>query len=342
MNIKPLATPTAPTPVSAPGSTTSQAKDARAKAVAAFMGSKAPEANPQPVPNATQVAPEELGALRVSATEPEEKDKEETAVEAQEVTPEPSTKVDPLSSQYATLARKEKALRSQIQQFKAEQAEFQKQRDTHKAPELDLSKYIERDRLKSDPLSVLTDAGLSYDEITEAVLSRGNIQTDPRINQEIAALKADIKAARDEAKAIKDSQDNNQKQSYQQALNQLRQEAGKLAFTDPAFEMIKETNSVSDVVELIESTFKADGILLSVEEACQAVEDHLLEEAIKLSKVKKLQQRLGQSTAPKPAVNDPKQPQPTTNKTLTNGMSAQRPMSARERAIAAMEGKLKG
>lgn len=152
-------------------------------------------------------------------------------------------------------------------------------------------------------------------------------------------MEAEIKAAREEAKALRDAQEQGQQQSYKQAVAQIRAEAGKLVFTDPAYEMIKATNSVGDVVELIEETFKADGQLLSVEEACQAVEDHLLEEAMKLTKVKKLQQRLAAPAAPQKQVTKNEQPQPT-SKTLTNTMSAQRPMSARERAIAAMQGKL--
>jgi outer membrane murein-binding lipoprotein Lpp len=294
-----------------------------------------PAGNEQPVPNATQVSPEELGALRQGSS-----DNVETPA-APEATPEqPKAKEDPLSSQYATLARKERALRAQIQQFKADQAKYQAERDAYKQPEIDLSKYIDRERLKSDPLAVFADAGLSYDELTQAILSQSNVQTDPRVNAQLARMEAEIKAAREEAKALRDAQDNNQKQSYQQALNQIKGEASKLVYTDPAFEMIKATNSISDVVELIEETFKADGTLMTVEDACQAVEEHLFEEAMKLTKVKKLQQRLGQSTAQPAATTNTKQPQQTTSKTLTNGMTGQRPMSARDRAIAAMQGKL--
>jgi outer membrane murein-binding lipoprotein Lpp len=291
------------------------------------------------VPNATQISPEEMGALGQKSSD---LDKEETlAASTEEPTPEaPKAKEDPLSSQFATLARKERALRAQIQQFKAEQAKYQEERNNAPKPqETDLSRYIERDRLKSDPLAVFAEAGLSYDEIVEQVMAQSSIQTDPRLKAQIAKMESEIKAAREEAKSLRDAQENEQKNSYQQAVSHIRAEAGKLVFTDPNFEMIKATNSVSDVVELIEETFKADGTLLSVEEACQAVEDHLLEEAMKLTKVKKLQQRLAAPAAPQKPVTKSEQPQ-TGSKTLTNTMSASKPMSAKERAIAAFNRKL--
>lgn len=335
MNVVPK-TPNSASPTSAqtPPNT---AQDARSRAIAAMMATP-PAGNEQPVPDATNISPEELGAVRKAA---KTNDLDTSETDAPEVPAEPQkAKEDPLSSQYATLARKERALRAQIQQFKAEQAKFEQERQSKPSqPEIDLSKYIDRERLKADPLSVFADAGLSYDELTQAILNQSQIQTDPRVNAQLARMEAEIKAAREEAKALRDAQESAQKQSYQQALNQIKADASKLVFTDPNFELIKATNSIGDVVELIEETFKTDGELLTVEEACQKVEDHLYEEAMKLAKIKKLQQKLAATAAPQSTgVTSPKQPQ--TQKTLTNGMTGQKPMSARDRAILAMEGKL--
>lgn len=330
--------PKSPNPTAPTGSSPSTAADARARAIAKLTA-PAPS-NEQPVPNASSISPEELGALGKKAADldtTESPDETQAASEAPKEEAKP--KEDPLSSQYATLARKERALRAQIQQFKAEQEKFKAEQSSYKAPETDLSKYVDRERLKADPLAVFAEAGLSYDEIVEQVLSRSQIQTDPRVNAQLAKMEAEIKAAREEAKALRDAQETSQKQSYQQAVAQIKSEVSKAAFTDPSYEMIKATNSINDVVELIEETFKSDGTLLTTEEAMQMVEDHLLEEAIKLSKVKKLQQRLAAPAAPQKQANKNEQPQPT-QKTLTNSMSVPKPMSARDRAIAAMQGKL--
>lgn len=324
--------------LSQPAAPSSQAQDSRARAISKIMGSTVSAQAEQPVQNATHIGMEELPALRQSSGS----DTNETPAASEEIV-EQKAKEDPLSSQYATLARKEKALRAQIQQFQAEKAKHLDEQSRYKAPEVDYNKYIERDRIKSDPMAIFDELGLSYDELTQAVLGRSQVQTDPRVTAQISRMEAEIKAAREDAKSLRDAQEGSQKQAYDQAVANIRAETSKLVFTDPNFEMVKATNSVSDVVELIETTFKTDGVLMTVEEACQAVEEHLLEEAMKLTKVKKLQQRLGQSTAT-PPVNNTKQPQTTSNqsKTLTNNMSGQRPMSARERALAAFEGKLKG
>lgn len=308
------------------------AADARSRAIAR-MSATTPAGNEQPVPNATQISPEEFSAVHSKTSS------QDNGEPASPEVSDPAKVEDPISSKYATLARKEKALRAQIQQFKADQEKFKSEREAQaQAPSVDLSKYFERDRLKSDPLGALEEAGLSYDELTEHVLSRSQIQTDPRLIREMEQMRAEIKAAKDEAAKVREEQKQGQDQAYKQAVAQIRNDTSKLVYTDPNFELIKETNSVADVVELIESTFKADGVLMTVEEACQAVEDYLLEEAMKLQKIKKLQQKFGQSTAQPPVTNS-KQPQ-SASKTLTNGMSAQRPMTNKERALAAFEGKL--
>jgi hypothetical protein len=93
-------------------------------------------------------------------------------------------------------------------------------------------------------------------------------------------------------------------------------------------------------VELIERTFKQYGVLLSVEDAAKQVEDYLVEEAFKLTKLKKIQQRLAPAQKPVEAKLEP-QKQPQTLKTLTNAVSSSGRVSVRERAIAAFKGQLK-
>jgi hypothetical protein len=119
-----------------------------------------------------------------------------------------------------------------------------------------------------------------------------------------------------------------------------------LVAADPAFEITKATGSEEQVVKLIVRTFKEDNILMSVEEAAAKVEKHLEEEYGKLTQLKKLQARFKPAAATPAAVTQAAQTlnaqkQPQGMKTLTNSIASQKPMSARERAIAAFEGKLK-
>jgi hypothetical protein len=122
-------------------------------------------------------------------------------------------------------------------------------------------------------------------------------------------------------------------------MKQIRNDVNMLVKHDPQFETIKATNSIGDVVELIEKTFNEDGVLLTVEEAAQQVESYLVDEAIKLARLAKIQQKL----APAPKAEASKAtgtPEKQSMKTLTNSVNSSRTLSARERAILAMQGKL--
>jgi hypothetical protein len=182
----------------------------------------------------------------------------------------------------------------------------------------------------------MQELGISYEQLTEMLLNQ-----DPKQAQykaEIDALKAEIKAFKEES--LK-SREQDQQQAYKNAVAQIKSEVSQLVKTDDTFETIRETGSVDDVVELIEATFKEEGRILPIEEAAQLVEEHLLEEALKLTKLKKIQSRLAAAKPATPAApqkSEPKQSQPA--KTLTNSMSASKPMSATERAILAFQGKL--
>lgn len=76
---------------------------------------------------------------------------------------------------------------------------------------------------------------------------------------------------------------------------------------------------------------------MTVEEAAQAVEEHLAEEALRLAKLKKITAKL-QAPAPKSPEQKPAAPTQQPPKTLSNQMDSPKPMSARERAILAFKG----
>jgi hypothetical protein len=348
MNIKPIPPPTAN---AAQPQATAPGQDSRSRAIAKLNSlMQAPVANPN------QVAPEEMGAI---TTPSGQIDTTETVVEAttDEVTTSPvveETPAKPLedptsSAQFAALARREKALRAQAQKqqqalqaredaLKAREAQIQAEADKYKTG------YISKDQLKSNALQMLSEAGVSYDELTQQVLNQQ--PTDPRVEATIKALEAKIAKLEASTEESKTQQTQAQAQQYQAAIKQITSDVKHLVDSDPSFEAIKATNSVKDVVELIEKTYADDGTLLSPEEAAQMVEDHLVEELSKYSKIKKIQDRLtppASKAAPVTPTQTPgvpaKQPQPM--KTLTNANSAPRQMTARERAIAAMEGRLK-
>lgn len=327
---------------------------AKAAAISKFMGNtpQSNSQNPTGIANPTAVAPEEFMAIP-KANIPDISDSvEDTEVQvagtphdpAQAPTEEP-TKVDPLSSQYAMLARKEKALRAKQQQMEQsikQREEALKARESElltKNTQQDMSSYISKDKIKQQTLQVLAEAGVSYDELTQQILNQ--TPTDPRTEAHISRLEAQIKKLEEANETSQKSQTKQQQDAYEAAVRQIRTDAKKLVHTDPSYEMIKSTGSVNDVVDLIEKTYAQDGIVLSVEDAAAEVEEYLAEEAVKLARLSKIQNRL--KPVAKATTNSnvqspqtPKQQQPM--KTLTNASASSRPLSARERAMLRFKG----
>lgn len=363
MNIKPLGGP-APSQNQSP-SDYQKAQSTRARAIAALT-QQAPSQQPeqQVVENQSKVTPEELSAVKAQitqqVTEPEATQNDTIVDDTTSGVPEQTVDTaaektaveDPaLSRQFAQLARQERALRAKAQQadtaIKAREAALAAREAEIATKEQEYKQgYISKQQLKQNPLQTLLESEVTYDDITQQLLSSAN-PVDPRIQTTISKLEAKIqqleKAAEETQKTVKSGQ----QQAYDNAVKQIKSDVERLVSKDPNFETIKATGSSKDVVDLIVRTFNEDGILMSVEEAATEVENHILEEAVKLSRLgkvmKKIQAVAPQSTpAPKQTQEaQPKPSQPQTMKTLTNASASSRPLSARERALLAFKGELK-
>lgn len=356
-NVVPKAAPSAPASGQSPDAS-SKAQAARAKAIAMLSGTQAPDPQTAPPVEAAKAAPEAPEASAQEAASSGQISKDESAVSSAAEPAAPAKPADePLSSQYAQLARKEKAIRAQAQQAKEREAALAAREAALAAKEQELQgdKYIPKERLTKETLKTLSEAGLSYEQITQLMLNAPSpeAQAQEAVISELKTQIAELKAGQDK---VKETFESSQKQAYDQAISQIRTDAKKLVFTDPNFETIKETNSVNDVVDLIVQTFekgldeaRPKGTLLTVEEAAQLVEEHLAEEAFKLANLSKIQKRLAEkaaAAAPKKDAGKPADPTPEpgvkqiTMKTLTNRDGSARKLTASERAILAFKGEL--
>lgn len=263
-------------------------------------------------------------------------------------TPE-APKENPLSAQYAQLARKEKAMRLEAQKLKAERDAFKAEQEALKpAPKapLDESKYIAREKLRENALAILAEEGISYDSLTQQAL---NAPTPDQIEfqQTIRELRNQIKELKDGQDGVKKTFEEREAAGYQQAIAQIRNDVNSLVKQGDTYEMIRAARASGDVVELIERTFKEGmdddrpkGTLLSVEEAAEIVEKHLEEEAYKLAKSKKIQARFkpAEVTPAAPAKTaDASTPKQSQVKTLTNSISSSRQYTPKERALLAAQ-----
>lgn len=332
-------------PKGAPAVNTPAGTSARDRAIATLNAAN----NPQPpVPNPSQVSPEELTAVKAASSEGQSNSNESSSSQKDEATTPKAAEPDPLSSQYAILARKEKALRAKVQAqenaLKAKEEAIAKREAEIEAKSKSYeTDYIPKSKLSEDTITTLLEAGITYDQITQMALNQGQTQVDPQTKLAIQRLEAQVKAQEEAYKQAQKQAQEAQTQQYQQAVAQIRNEATNLVNSDPNFETIQAAGAIDDVVELIESTFKADGVLLTVEEAATEVENYLMEKALKFSQLKKIQQRLqskSQPSTPKQETEEPKQP-PAQLKTLTNSVGVARSLTAKERAILAFKGELK-
>lgn len=356
MKTIPIARPGAgPQPTANPDAQAAAAR--REAAISKLTGGQAPQQHAQsPIPtNPNQVSVEELASVRepLQNNNPVEEQSEVavTTEEVREASKPLESKVESeaklSNSQLAILARKERALRAQAQQQKQElqnkEAAWSQERAKfeQRLEELETG-YIPKANLKQAALEAFARGELSYEEITQEVMN----PQDPRVTATISRLEKQVADLNSKLEKAATGVQEAQSQQYQAAIKQIETDVKNLVKADPSFEMIKYTGSVRDVVELIEETYKQDGYVMTVEEAAQQVEDYLVEEASRLAKVSKIQKRLSPAVAVKKAEEGQMQTpiqnkQPQQMKTLTNTVGGSRKLSSRERAIMAMEGKLK-
>lgn len=326
---------------------TARAVEAFNKGVNSQSAQQTPPAQPQTVPvNQNAIAVEELGAIQPQVPQPAVTIEDTVTPEA--TAPKPPEQDPALQRQFAQLARQERALRAKVQQ--QEQA-IKAREDAVKAREAELTAkdntyrtdYIPKARLKQDALGVLEAEGIAtYDDMTQRALTRQPI--DPILLNTIDALKAQVEELKAANETSQKSYQEQQSANYQAAVKQITRDAKDLVANDPEFEAIRATNSVRDVVELIEKWHAKTGEVLSVEEAAQKVEAEIVEQASKLTRIEKIRQRMNQSNASTGKSTQQQQAKPqqqTQMKTLTNATGSTRQLSAKERAILAFKGELK-
>lgn len=342
------------TPVGNPAAiqqNTTNSTDARARAIAALTGG-ATQGNQQqhPVQNANQVSAEEVTAIKQVAETLETTDnvtpiEATTEVEAPKVDPETEKKFQELTRQERILRAK---AQKQAQDLKAANDALTAREAALAAREkqLDPAKYIERARIKQETLGVLAEEGIDYNNLTEQLISQQ--AKDPRVEAQISRLEQTIKNLEAKLDSNEKAQGEQRTADYNNALKQIERDVQSLVKTDgEAYEAISKTNSVKDVVELIERTYKTDGVLLSIEEAATEVENFLVEESLnQVSRIDKIKKRLAQnaaSTAAPKAEEKKTQAKPadTQMKTLTNAQASTRKLSAKERAVLAFKNELK-
>lgn len=223
------------------------------------------------------------------------------------------------------LQKQRKAFLRQQAQFKKEREEWEAQRQQTQAPQRDW-----KQELAKDPMSVLKEAGISYEQLTNSILNGPNPQ-----DLTLAELREEIRQLREGQTKTQEEIKNAQSQQYEQALKQIGNDVKMLVHGNEEFEMIEKMQAEDAVTAYIEHKFNDDGVLLSIEAAAREVEEYLTEKALDIANAKKIQAKRAPVAPPAPA------PKPGI-RTLTHQtvQSTTRPLTdkdRRARAIAAFK-----
>ena len=313
----PIITPSERTAPVSTSQHTHQTSDSRREAAIAVLEGR------QNTPNIAQDAPGQ--AIAPSGT-PSTPDTQEASISQK------NANGGDIDKRLADMARKEKQVWAELKKVKAEKEAIAK------AQEGKLTKDEFLSQLRQDP----TQLGLSYDELGQVYLNQGT-----PVDQQVKTMAARISELESKLSQAVTGAQEAQTAAYQQAIKQIDTEVKTLVNKSDAYEVTRSQGAEDAITKLIELTYQEEGILMDVEDAAAQVEAHLEQEALALfNKSQKLKAKLSPATpAPSAEETQLKQAQnpQTRPNTLTHGMvqASSKPMSRRDRAIAAFQGKLK-
>lgn len=225
---------------------------------------------------------------------------------------------------------------------RAQQLELQKQKmelEGRIPQEIEKVNQTWKERLASDPLTVMRESGLSFEQLSNLVMTH-NPQDQKFYEQETK-----IKALESRLEQILEGRKKDESDNINIVRSQMQREVTQLVKSKA--EEYEALNATGDegykaVVKYIIDTTAEEGVQPSLEEACQIVEDHLIEQSLSFARLKKVQAKLtpAQEAVIAQAVK-PGSPAPTLTRANTQ-VSAHKisDRERRERAILAAQGKL--
>ena len=224
---------------------------------------------------------------------------------------EPVEAVTTEQTKFAALSRKDKEFRDEQASWQEEKAELEALRSEKaaKASESDAPQMSIEQRLKRDPLGTLKDLGLSYDKLTELALNDGKLDSESLMNNKLD----DMNSKWEETYGSKIKQLEEQIAEKEAAEITGKQEQAVEGFKDNInahlteneadFELISAYKANDLVFDVIETHYNETNRVLEISDACKAVEEHLLTEYQKLSKIEKLQAKHTQQCPIRTGIN---------------------------------------
>ena len=235
----------------------------------------------------------------------------EDAVSIEPATPPEKTpeqlEQEKFASRFAALSKKERDLLQRERSFKENQAKMA-------AYETAVQKA------KENPLAYLQAAGLTLEQALQQIINEGNPPTEVDRVASIEKKIADYEAAQEQLAR------RNAEYNKQQQLGKIHSQINMFVESNAdQFELIREYKAIDTVWQVIERTYMETGgkVHLTQEQACQAVEDQLYEEAKqeaeRHARIKKLTKQNSLTSVSHVEDSNPRSVSKTVSPTLTNG-----------------------
>lgn len=236
-------------------------------------------------------------------------------------TEQSQNQTDEFSKKFAALSRKEKDIRTREQEYEQKLADLQAKYDAVNPAKEEADSKDELPleyRLKRNPLKTLEELGFGYEKLTELALNDGKLPAEMQMQLMREELESDYKTKFEQLEAkLNEKETQEQEQKYDAVVNNFKTEIKQLVSSDTEkYELINASESEELVYDIISEHYNETNRILPIEEAAQAVENHLLEEFQKYSNLKKLASKGDQ--AQEPTLEDLRQ-----SPTLSNDLSAQ-------------------
>lgn len=268
-------------------------------------------------------APVEASAESVEAT---------AEVEAQ---PEPqvSAQEERFAAKFAALSRKEKAVRQREAQLQQQMQDLEAKLKAFESQQSEVQNYKSLpDRLKKEPFKVLQEQGLTFEQLAEMVLNDGKPTQEMILSEYEKKVMSKVQELEQK---LAEKEVKEQEERYNAAINQFQGQLVDFINETPDYELIRANDSADLVYNVIEEHFNETGEILSNKEACDAVEEYLLEEAKKLVDREKVKKLLSSQTPSKTAT-----PSGKSSPTLSNAQAAQASKQTAARRLSDEESKI--
>ncbi len=197
-------------------------------------------------------------------------------------------KSDDFSRKFAALSRREKEIRAKEVEYDKRIAELEERLGSFgKKPEPEPELPIEY-RLKKDPLRALEDMGLSYDKLTELALNDGKLTPEMQMRLMREELEGDYKKKFEELEnRLLEKEKSDEQRRYDDIQRGFQNEIEDFVESNADRYELIQANEANDIIyDVIEEHYNDTGRILDIEEAAEAVESYLEEEAEKLLKTR--------------------------------------------------------